>query len=151
MSDFSSEPLDASLLKGKSVLITGDASGLGRETAILLAHTGAYVTIADIQSGDQIVEELKSNGHDAQYPCDVMSWDSQVKAFQTALAFSPTKSIDIVAIFAAIDSQGHLIDQATCISPSIYGDVPNPQKYAKSKSISSVPSTPRPSRYTTPN
>jgi len=100
----------------------GGASGLGRETAILLANNRSYVTIADIQSREQTVEELKSNGHNAQYvQCDVTSWDSQVKAFQSALAFSQNKTLDIVAIFAGIDSQGHLIDHATSISSSIDG------------------------------
>jgi len=77
MTDISSESFNTSQLKGKSILITGGTSGLVRGTAILLANLGAYVTIADIQSGEQTVEELESNGHNAQYvQCDVTSWDS---------------------------------------------------------------------------
>ncbi|KAJ8099541.1 hypothetical protein POJ06DRAFT_253869, partial [Lipomyces tetrasporus] len=120
MDQISSDSIDLSLLKEKSVLITGGASGLGRETAFLFANAGAYVTIADIQSGDQIVEELRSKGHKAQYIyCDVISWESQVRAFQSALAF--------VAIFAGIDDSGHLVDSVLSVEASIDGDVPKPR------------------------
>ncbi|KAJ8099535.1 hypothetical protein POJ06DRAFT_253848 [Lipomyces tetrasporus] len=128
MIEISSDSIDLSLLKEKSVLITGGASGLGRETAFLFANAGAYVTIADIQSGDQIVEELRSKGHKAQYIyCDVISWESQVRAFQSALAYSPTKSLDVVAIFAGIDDSGHLVDSVLSVEASIDGDVPKPR------------------------
>lgn len=51
---------------------------------------------------------------------------SRVRAFQSALAYSPTKSLDIVAIFARIDDSGHLVDDVLSIKASIDGDVPQP-------------------------
>jgi NAD(P)-dependent dehydrogenase (short-subunit alcohol dehydrogenase family) len=38
-------------LAGKSIVVTGGASGIGRSTALLLADAGALVTIGDINEG----------------------------------------------------------------------------------------------------
>ncbi|KAL3476658.1 hypothetical protein BJX99DRAFT_138178 [Aspergillus californicus] len=104
-------PADPSKLQGLSVIVTGGASGLGLHAATLLAKSGALVTIADIQDGSDIAASLCSQGHRVQYVhCDVTNWDSQVKAFQTALNFSPTKTLDAVASFAGVDTTGPLVD-----------------------------------------
>lgn len=34
-------------LKGKSIIITGGGSGMGREVALLAAKAGAMITVAD--------------------------------------------------------------------------------------------------------
>jgi len=79
--------VDLSALKGKSVLITGGASGLGLATAHEFAAAGAYVTIADIQpveAGEKIVRQLTNQSYKVTYAyCDVTNWESQVKAFKT--------------------------------------------------------------------
>jgi len=127
MTDISSGAVDTEQLKGKSILITGGASGLGQDATLVFAKAGAYVTIADVQSAEKTVEELNSKGHHVQYVYgDVSSWDSLVSAFKAAIAFSPTKSIDIVAAFAGIDDAGHLIDYATALEPSIDGEILKP-------------------------
>jgi len=91
-------------LEGKSILITGGASGIGLATARAWAAAGAYVTIADIQpvdAGQEIAAQLSSTGGRVVYAwCDVTSWESQIAAFKTAITFSPTHTLDIVATFA---------------------------------------------------
>lgn len=52
---------DASSLKGKSIFITGGASGMGAAFARRFAEAGAFVTIADVNrdGGLALEEELK--------------------------------------------------------------------------------------------
>ncbi|KAF3396763.1 5'-hydroxyaverantin dehydrogenase [Talaromyces pinophilus] len=118
-------PTDLSRLRGLSVLISGGASGLGLSSAILFAKSGAFVTIADIQDGSAITAELSGQGCNVQFVhCDVTDWDSQVRAFQAALKFSPTKTLHMVAAFAGIDVTGHLIDHVLPTEVSLEGPPP---------------------------
>ena len=96
---------DLGLLKGKSALVTGGASGIGLATVRAWAAAGVHVTIADIQSieaGQKLAEELSSStgGHVNYAWCDVTDWDSQIAAFKSAVIFSPSQTLDIVATFA---------------------------------------------------
>ncbi|MCJ1251589.1 hypothetical protein MMC30_008824 [Trapelia coarctata] len=96
----------ASNLKGKTVLITGGASGLGAAIAKEFAKNGAYVTIADINEdlGKAYEAELKSQGLNINFtPTDVTSWPSHTTAFKSAIAYNPTTSkIDIVIASAGL-------------------------------------------------
>jgi 5'-hydroxyaverantin dehydrogenase len=119
-------PTDPSNIKGLSVLITGGASGLGLHAATFFAKSGAFVTIADVQDGSKLATDLANQGYTAQFVCcDVTDWDSQVKAFQTALAFSPTKTLDMVAAYAGIDSTGHLVDYIAAAEVLLEGAPPS--------------------------
>jgi NAD(P)-dependent dehydrogenase (short-subunit alcohol dehydrogenase family) len=61
-------------LTGKRALVTGGASGIGRATALLFAHEGAAVAVADVNqaSGQAVVHEIQEAGGTARfYRCDV--------------------------------------------------------------------------------
>lgn len=56
-------------LSGKTTLITGAASGIGRETALLFATQGASVVAVDVNddAGAAVVSEIESSGGQATY------------------------------------------------------------------------------------
>lgn len=56
-------------LKDKVAIVTGASSGIGRETALLLAQEGASVVAADIRKdlGCETVEAIETNGGIARY------------------------------------------------------------------------------------
>ena len=69
-------------LKGKVALVTGAASGIGRESALAFARAGAKVLCADVtvDAGEETVKMIKGMGGDAYFvKCDV-SKDAEVKA-----------------------------------------------------------------------
>ena len=57
-----------SRLKGKSAIVTGSATGIGRATAMLFAKEGARVIVADVdESGRQVVEAIDGDGGEAVF------------------------------------------------------------------------------------
>ena len=54
---------------GKTAVITGAASGIGRATAEALAAAGAYVVLGDIaeDKGREAAEAIRANGADADF------------------------------------------------------------------------------------
>src|SRR5215207_7755120 len=56
-------------LEGKVALITGASSGIGRESALLFAHEGAQIVVADVDDagGAAVVAEIEAAGGAAVY------------------------------------------------------------------------------------
>ncbi|KAL4734920.1 hypothetical protein BDV11DRAFT_208973 [Aspergillus similis] len=95
---------DPSKLRGKSVIVTGGANGMGETTVRKFAEAGAFVTIADLNAerGEQVARELEPNAQFVQ--CNIVNWDDQVRIFEAAVANSPSKSCDIVIANAGINT-----------------------------------------------
>ena len=99
----------------KHVVITGGASGIGAETARVLAHRGAKVFIGDLNeaNGNALAEELKAEGLQASFKrIDVTDTDSVADFYQSAIeTYGP--------IEAALNNAG--IDH----NPAPMADVPD--------------------------
>ena len=56
-----------SRLKGKSAIVTGSATGIGKATAVLFAKEGARVVVSDVDEtgGQQVMNAIKSEGGEA--------------------------------------------------------------------------------------
>jgi len=103
--------LDRFSMNGKTVLITGASSGLGRHFALLLADAGACV-VACARREDkltELVEEITSNGGKATaVSMDVADDDSITKAFdQAEAAFG---IVDVLLNNAGIVSRFNSLD-----------------------------------------
>ncbi|MCJ1247883.1 hypothetical protein MMC30_005098 [Trapelia coarctata] len=121
-------PPDLTNLKGKTVLLTGGASGLGAAIARRLGEVGTIVTIADIQEelGTAYTAELRNLGYSVHFhPTDVTSYPSLLSAFKAAISHSPDAStLDIV--IAAAGLMGHMFMHPSEPAPSLSYDPPEP-------------------------
>jgi len=73
-------------LSGKTALITGASSGLGRVAAELFAAEGAEVVIADVVDGEEAVEAIEAAGGTASFvSCDVTDEESVRNAVRFAV------------------------------------------------------------------
>lgn len=102
-----SKPYDLSTLRGKTIVITGGANGLGACMVREWALHGTHVVVGDVDdgAGEALVAELG-----AAYPlstfsyqhCDVTSWDDQTALFDAAARLSPRGAIDVVVPNAGV-------------------------------------------------
>ncbi|KAK9328247.1 hypothetical protein V1520DRAFT_346532 [Lipomyces starkeyi] len=102
-----SEPFNVSSVKGKTILITGGASGFGASFFRKWAAAGANVIIGDVDDnkGESIVRAVRiatDNRHLHFIHCDVTDWQSQVSFFKEAAKLSPHGGIDAVVANAGV-------------------------------------------------
>jgi len=91
-------------LTGRTALVTGAASGIGRATAVLLAAAGAVVHCADLdeQGARHTAERITSEGGSAHaHPLDVTD-RAQVAAVVSAAATAAVRAGGHLAVLAAI-------------------------------------------------
>ncbi|KAK0525569.1 hypothetical protein OC834_005119 [Tilletia horrida] len=101
-------------LKGVVVLITGGASGLGKNTALRFAQFGAKVAIVDRSEHGlaAAAKEARAVGGDVfTIRADVTSWDDQLAAFKAAEAHFG--SISVVVANAGITDAEMYYDDAS--------------------------------------
>lgn len=95
--------------KGKVVLITGAASGIGKETAFVFAQFKAKLVLGDLNAAgiDEVVKQIKKSGGEAVgQKCDVTNWDSQLALFE--LGISTFGAVDVVVANAGINESATL-------------------------------------------
>ncbi|KJZ75739.1 hypothetical protein HIM_04896 [Hirsutella minnesotensis 3608] len=102
-----SQPYDASGLRGKTVVLTGGANGLGAAMACAWAALGAHLAVGDVDdaAGEALVAELRRRHPDCAclyQHCDVTDWEQQVALFDAAVRMSPRAAVDIVVPNAGI-------------------------------------------------
>lgn len=76
-------------LQNKVVLVTGGASGIGRVTALALAHAGAKVAVADVNAaaGEEIAQLIRERESEALFvPTDVGDAAAVQALIQTIVA-----------------------------------------------------------------
>ena len=97
-------------LTGKTAVITGGGSGIGRAIAIALAESGALSIILDLNldGAQEVVEEIKTNkGLAEAYSCNVASFDDVQRVFVEALK---DRQLDILVNNAGIAHVGNILN-----------------------------------------
>ncbi|KAM5344100.1 hypothetical protein ACJ41O_012637 [Fusarium nematophilum] len=92
-------------VRGRSVVITGGANGMGETCVREFVAAGAYVTFADVneQRGKSIEAELNASGTRCLFvKCDIRDWEQQKTVFERAKSQSPSNSVDVVIANAGI-------------------------------------------------
>jgi NAD(P)-dependent dehydrogenase (short-subunit alcohol dehydrogenase family) len=94
-------------LEDKVAIVTGGATGLGREIAKLYAEEGAKVTVADMrpEEGQQTVDEILAAGGDSRFVKMDVTDDAQVEA-GVAEAEEAYGRLDVMTANAGILGRG---------------------------------------------
>ena len=98
-------------LSGKSAIVTGSASGIGREIALTLAANGASVTVADrnLEGAEAVASRIEESGGSARAaPVDVTDSGQVDAAVEGAAA--AYGSVDILVNVAGFGFNSPIVD-----------------------------------------
>lgn len=104
-------------LKGKTAVVTGAGSGIGKATALVLARQGAHVYVADIiaENANETVMEIQKNGGTGNaLLCDVTDQADVEKKF------SEVDRIDILVNSAGVSHIGTATSTAEADFDRVY-------------------------------
>ena len=100
----------AGRITGKTAIITGGGSGIGKATAILFAQQGANIVVADIsqEKGQRTIDKIKKEGGAAIFThIDVTSEESVKEATLRSKSFFGNASILVHS--AGINMEGNVL------------------------------------------
>ena len=101
-------------LRGRVVLVTGGASGIGEKIVEQFAHQGARVAFLDIQNdaGMQLVKKIEAAGDAEPYflHCDLTDTDTLRKCIEKTI--TKFKTVDVLVNNAANDAR-HTVEAVT--------------------------------------
>jgi len=86
MTTYTFDPSELKALKGKTIILTGCSSGIGRETAKIAYENGANLALGDWNESlaETLINELGSKDRVVFRRTDVSSWDDILELFQLA-------------------------------------------------------------------
>ena len=101
-------PQSTGELAGRVAIVTGGASGIGRETALLMAAAGAAVAVADVneQAAATMADEIAGDGGVAMAVTVDVSDEEQVAAMVAAVT-GAWGSVSILANVATVTDRAH--------------------------------------------
>jgi NAD(P)-dependent dehydrogenase (short-subunit alcohol dehydrogenase family) len=102
--------INTARLSGKTAVVTGAGSGIGRSLARLLAHRGATVHVVDVQaaSADAVAQEIRDSGGRAiSHTVDVADPGAVLRLADTVFAAGP---LDLLFNNAGIGHAGAVVD-----------------------------------------
>ena len=98
-------------LSGKSAIVTGSASGIGREIAMTLAGNGASITVADrnLQNGETVAKQIVESGGTARAARVDVTDSGQVDDL-VASTVAAYGSVDILVNVAGFGFNSPIVD-----------------------------------------
>jgi NAD(P)-dependent dehydrogenase (short-subunit alcohol dehydrogenase family) len=76
--------MKSTILEGKTIIVTGGATGIGQAFALTSAAHGAKVMVADMNPADETLDLIRSNGGEAEYVKTDVSDEASAKAMAKA-------------------------------------------------------------------